>query len=203
VRGKGGHGAHPHAAVDAIPAAAAMVLALQNVAARETDPLKSVVLTIGTIAGGYRNNIIADVVELSGTIRAFDPEIREGWEKRVRRIVDGVSAAYGVKSELRVLYGYPPVVNDVPLAQAFSEYLQRAGVRVERLAPSMGAEDFAYFALRVPGVLVRLGVRSERDGAVHSGHSPEFRVDENALPLGIRTLVAFATGVASGEIPLA
>ena len=91
----------------------------------------------------------------------------------------------------------------MPLAQAFSEYLQRAGVRVERPAPTMGAEDFAYFALRVPGVLVRLGVRSERDGAVHSGHSPQFVVDENALPLGIRTLVTFATGVASGEIPLA
>ena len=101
------------------------------------------------------------------------------------------------------MYGYPPVVNDVPLAQAFSEYLQRGGVRVEKLPPSMVAEDFAYFALRVPGVLVRLGVRNEHAGAVHSGHSPEFRMDENALPLGIRTLVAFATGVGGGEIALA
>ncbi len=202
VRGKGGHGAHPHSAIDAIPASAAMVLALQNLAARETDPLKSVVLTIGTIAGGYRSNIIADVVEMSGTVRAFDSEIREGWEKRVRRIVDGISAAYGVTSELRVLYGYPPVVNDVALSQAFSEYLRRGGVRVEKLAPSMGAEDFAYFALRVPAVLVRLGVRTEHGGAVHSGHSPEFRIDESALPLGIRTLVAFATGIGGGEIPL-
>jgi amidohydrolase len=203
VRGQGGHGAYPHSALDTVPAAAAMVLALQNIAARETDPLKSVVVTIGTIRGGYRNNVIADVVEMSGTLRAFDPEIRDGFDRRVRRIVDGVAQAYNVRAEVRVVRGYPPVHNDETLAENFTTYMrERSAIAVERLMPTMGGEDFAYFAQRVPGLQIRLGVRNERVGAIHSGHSPEFRIDEDALPVGVASLVAFATGVGSGEIRL-
>jgi amidohydrolase len=203
VQGRGGHGAYPHTANDAIPAAAAMILALQNIAARETDPLKSVVVTVGTVNGGYRNNVIADEVKMSGTFRAHDPEIRDGLESRARRILDGVAQAYGVSAKLEVLYGYPPVVNDVALAQQFKDYMiANSGLRVESPPPTMGAEDFAYFAQRVPGVHVRLGIRSEKAGSVHSGHSPQFRLDEDALPVGVQTLVAFATSVGSGAITI-
>jgi amidohydrolase len=201
IRGKGGHGAYPHTAVDAIPAASAVVLALQNIAARETDPLQSVVVTIGTIEGGYRNNVIADEVRMSGTLRAHDPQIRDGLEARVRRIVDHVSAAYGASAEIRIVRGYPPVVNDAALAESFAKYLrENTAFDVRGMPPTMGAEDFAYFAQRVPGVHVRLGIRSERAGSVHSGHSPEFRIDEAALPVGVRTLVAFAVAGGSGAI---
>lgn len=201
VQGRGGHGAYPHTAADAIPAACAMVSALQTIASRETDPLKSVVVTVGTINGGYRNNVIADEVKMSGTLRAHDPEIRNALEARVRRILDGVAAAYGVNVQIEVLYGYPPVVNDVTLAENFSQYMKtHSALQVARPAPTMGAEDFAYFAQRVPGVHVRLGIRNEQTGAVHSGHSPEFRIDEAALPVGVQTLVAFATSVGSGQV---
>ncbi len=202
VRGKGGHGAYPHTAVDTIPAASAIVLALQNIAARETDPLKSVVVTIGTIEGGYRNNVIADEVKMSGTLRAHDPGVRDGLEARVQRIVEHVASAYGARAEVRVLRGYPPVVNDVPLAESLTRYLREHApeITIHRLSPTMGAEDFAYFARAVPGVHVRLGVRSEAEGAVHSGHSPEFRIDEAALPVGVRTLVGFALAGTAGEL---
>jgi len=201
VRGKGGHGAYPHTAVDAVPAAAAAVLALQNIAARETDPLESVVVTIGTIEGGYANNVIADEVRMRGTLRALDPEIRNALEGRVRRIVDGVAAAYNATAEVRVVRGYPPVLNDVALAEAFAQYMRaNSPFRVERMPPTMGGEDFAYFAQRVPGVHVRLGVRSEAAGAVHPGHSAHFRIDEAALPVGVATLAAFAAAVGSGGI---
>jgi len=203
IRGKGGHGGYPHKAVDAIPAAAAVVLALQNIAARETDPLASVVVTIGTIAGGYRNNVIADRVQLTGTIRTYDPDLRNGIEARVRRIVDGVAAAYGCSGEVELVYGYPPVVNDAALAAAFADYVrERNGTPVVALPPTMGAEDFAYFAQRVPAVVGRLGIYNEALGSVHSGHSPQFRLDEAAIPTGIATLVAFAEGVTSGALPL-
>ena len=202
VEGRGGHGAYPHTAADALPAAAAMVLALQNIAAREIDPLKSVVVTVGTIAGGYRNNVIADEVKMSGTFRSHDPEIRSQLEERARRILEGVAAAYGVRVRLDVNYGYPPVVNDSDLAEEFAEYLRAAepGLHVERLPPTMGAEDFAYFANCVPGVLVRLGVASEKSGATHPGHSARFRLDEDALPVGVQTLVTFADAVTSGAV---
>jgi amidohydrolase len=193
VRGVGGHGAYPHSAVDAIPASAAVVLALQNVVAREIDPLASAVVTIGTISGGYRNNVIADEVKMSGTLRAHDPAVRDALEERVRRIIAGVAAAYNVDARVQVVRGYPPVVNDEPLAQRFAEYVRaNSSLRVERPQPTMGGEDFAYFAQRVPGLLIRLGVRSESSGAVHPAHSPLFRIDEDALPVGVATLVLFA-----------
>lgn len=201
VRGKGGHGAYPHTAVDAIPVSAAIVLALQNIAARETDPLKSVVVTIGTIAGGYRNNVIADEVRMTGTLRAHDPAVRDGLDARVRRIVEHAAAAYGANAEVTIVRGYPPVVNDERLAESFAVAMRAMpGIRVERLAPTMGGEDFAYFAQRVPGVHVRLGIRSDVAGSVHPGHSAEFRIDEAALPVGVRTLVAFARGVGDGSV---
>jgi amidohydrolase len=201
IRGKGGHGAYPHKAIDAIPAAAATVLALQNIAARETDPLASIVVTLGTIEGGYRNNVIADRVKLTGTIRTHDPAIREAAHAKVRRIIEGVSAAYGTHAEVNIILGYPPVVNDPVLTEAFGTYAREvAGIPVEVPAPTMGGEDFAYFAQRVPGVLVRLGIFNQALGSVHSGHSPQFRLDEGAIPTGIRTLVAFARGVGEGAM---
>jgi amidohydrolase len=201
VRGKGGHGAYPHTAVDTMPAAAALILALQNIAARETDPLKSVVVTIGTIAGGYRNNVIADRIEMSGTLRAHDPAIRDALEGRVQRIARGVAETYNVEIDVRIVHGYPPVVNDVALAEGFARYMrEHSQLRVEQLMPTMGAEDFAYFAQRIPAVHVRLGVRSEAAGSIYPGHSPEFRIDEAALPAGVETLVAFVIAVGSGGI---
>ncbi len=201
VRGKGGHGAYPHTSVDAIPAASAIVLGLQNIAARETDPLKSVVVTIGTIAGGYRNNVIADEVQMTGTLRAHEPEIRDALEARVRRVVDGIAAAYQATAEVRIVKGYPPVVNDPTLAEGFAAYMhEHSGLSVERLPPTMGGEDFAYFAQRVPGLHVRLGIRSEAAGSTHSGHSPQFRIDEAALPAGVQTLVAFAVATGDGSV---
>ncbi|MGA8575743.1 MAG: M20 family metallopeptidase [Candidatus Cybelea sp.] len=201
VRGSGGHGAYPHAAVDAIPATAAIVLALQNVVARETDPLASAVVTIGTIAGGFRNNVIADEVNLSGTLRAYDPAVRAELETRIRRIVAGVAAAYNVRAEVRVIRGYPPVRNDEALAEQFSGYLRaHSRLHVEAPMPTMGAEDFAYFAQRVPGLLMRLGVRSEAAGSTHPIHSAQFRIDERALALGVMALVLFARAFGGREI---
>jgi amidohydrolase len=201
VRGSGGHGGYPHTAIDAIPASAALVLALQNVVARETDPLASAVVTVGTIAGGYRNNVIADEVNLSGTLRAHDPVVRDSLEARLRRIVAGVASAYNVSAEVRLVRGYPPVHNNVTLAHDFARYVRdESRLQVEEPPATMGAEDFAYFAQRVPGLLIRLGVRSEVSGAVHPGHSPLFRVDEAALPLGVTTLALFALAVTGGAI---
>ncbi len=203
IRGKGGHGAYPHKAIDVIPCAAAAVLALQNVAARETDPLASIVVTVGTVAAGYRNNVIADRATLTGTIRTQDPAVREAAHAKVRRIVDGVAAAYGAQAAVEMLLGYPAVVNDAALAAAFAAYAQDvAGIPVESPPPTMGGEDFAYFAQRVPGLMVRLGIFNQEVGSIHSGHSPQFRLDEGALPTGIRTLVAFARGVGAGAVPL-
>ncbi len=201
IAGRGGHGASPHTAIDAIPCAAATVLALQNIAAREIDPFKTVVVTIGTIEGGYRNNIIADRVTMSGTFRSQDPMVRAELEERGRRIVEGVAAAYGARATLDVTYGYPAVQNDPVLAASFRSYMSSvSAIPVSSPPPTMGGEDFAYFAQRAPGLLIRHGIRSESAGSVHPGHSPEFRVDEASLRYGIETLVCFARGVGAGLV---
>jgi len=182
IEGKGGHGASPHTAVDAIPCAAATVLALQNLAARETDPL-------------------ATSVGMSGTFRTQDRALRATLEGRARRIVEGVAAAYGARGNLTVIYGYPPVVNDDALAAGFAAYAAtNTSSTIAEPPPTMGGEDFAYFAERVPGVMARLGIRSEHAGSVFPGHSAEFRIDEDAIAYGIEALVAFARGVGSGAI---
>lgn len=201
IDGLGGHGAMPHKAVDVIPCAAATVLALQNLAARETDPMQSIVVTIGTIEGGYRNNVIADRVKMSGTFRTQDPAIRAELEGRARRIINGVAAAYNAKAKLEVIYGYPVVINNPFLTQSCREAIAACGdIAIENPPPTMGGEDFAYFAQRAPGLLIRLGIRNEAAGIVHMGHSAEFRVDEAAIPVGIKTLLTFARGVGDGTI---
>jgi amidohydrolase len=201
IEGVGGHGAAPHKAVDTIPCAAATVLALQNIAARETDPLQSIVVTIGTIEGGYRNNVIADRVRMSGTFRTQNEELRASLEGRARRIVEGVAAAYGARAHVEVKWGYPAVVNDASLTQGFAAVIERRGdIVLANPPPTMGGEDFSYFAARAPGLMIRLGVRNEAAGIVHYPHSPQFRVDEAAIPVGIATLAAFARSVGAGEI---
>lgn len=197
IEGVGGHGAMPHKAVDTIPCAAAAVLALQNIAARETDPLQSIVVTIGTIEGGYRNNVIADRVKMSGTFRTQDPGLRVELEGRARRIVDGIASAYNAKAKLEVIYGYPAVINDPTLTESLRAAIAKRGdIVIESPPPTMGGEDFSYFAQRAPGVMVRLGIRNEAAGITATAHSPEFRLDEAALPVGIATLVTFARTIA-------
>ncbi|MBD5635876.1 MAG: amidohydrolase [Candidatus Eremiobacteraeota bacterium] len=201
IVGKGGHGASPHTTVDTIPCAAATVLALQNIAARETDPLKTIVVTIGTIQGGYRNNIIADRVVMTGTFRTQDAQIRADVEGRARRIVENVAAAYGATGTLEMFWGYPAVVNDAELARSFREFMAvETTVPVLAPAATMGGEDFAYFAERAPGLLIRHGIRNVAKDSVHPGHSAQFRLDEDALSYGIATLVAFARGVGAGAV---
>ncbi len=201
IEGRGGHGSAPHNAIDAIPAAANVVLAMQNIAARETDPFATVVVSIGTIEGGYRNNIVADRVKLTGTFRSQDPTIRVALEHRARRIVEHAAAAYGCTGTLDMIWGYPAVVNDARLAATFRAYMEsNSAIPVLAPPPTMGGEDFAYFAERAPGLLVRHGIRSEGKGSVHPGHSPQFRVDEDALAYGIETLVTFARGVGAGHV---
>jgi len=203
IVGRGGHGAYPHTGVDAIVAASAVVGALQSIVSREIDPLASAVVTIGTIAGGYRNNALADEVVMTGTLRAHDPAIRDSFAARVERIARSVAEGYGARAELELRRGYPPVVNDAEIARGFAPILAReAGVTVIEAAPTMGGEDFAYIALAVPALQMRLGVRNEGIGAVRSGHSAEFILDEAALAHGVDALLAFVDALGSGELPL-
>ncbi|HEV2908658.1 MAG TPA: amidohydrolase [Candidatus Eremiobacteraceae bacterium] len=193
VRGRGGHGAYPHGSVDTIPIAAEIVGAVQRIVSREIDPLESVVMSIGVIRGGYRRNIIADKTVLEGTFRCLDEDVRKGIPARLERMVKGICDAHRATYEIEFEFGYPSVMNDPALVERIVSILEDAGETVEAIPrPSMGAEDFAYFAQRAPGCYLRLGVGFPGDTDPAMTHSPEFRLDERALATGVRTFRTLA-----------
>ena len=188
ITGRGGHAASPHLGVDTIPVAAEIIGALQRIASRETDPLESVVVSIGTIHGGQRSNIIADRTEITGTVRCFNEALRDTIPRRIERIAQGICAAHGATCTLHYEMGYPSVQNDERLARLVASVLQETPevVRLTELpAPRMGAEDFAYFAQAVPACMLRLGVVASGTREPAMLHASEFRLDERALRTGV------------------
>jgi amidohydrolase len=195
IRGRGGHGGYPHLAVDTIPIAAEIVGALQRIASREVDPLDAVVVAIGQIQGGYRRNVIADVTTISGTIRCLNEAVRATIPDRVERVVRGICDAHRATHAMKFALGYPSVHNDVALADRIADIARStegipAVVTLDR--PTMGAEDFSYFAQLAPGCMIRLGVGRPGDETPPMLHSPNFRLDEAALTSGVALFRALA-----------
>lgn len=200
VIGRGGHAAHPHQAIDAIAVAAQVVSALQMLVSRQRDPLQALVITIGTIAGGFARNVIAPSVKLSGTARSLDPALRERLPGMLDDIVAGVTRAFGASHTLQYRLGYPSTFNDpglIPLLAASVAAVSGSG-RLAITPPSMGGEDFAYYAQRVPGLMARIGVRNEARGLIHPLHHPNFDLDEAALPVGASVLADVALRYLAG-----
>lgn len=204
VRGRQVHGATPWAGVDPIVAASQIVLGLQTVVSRQSDLTASpVVVTVGAMNGGVRNNIIPDSVVLQGTIRTFDPSVKRVVHERVRRTAEQIAASQGATAAVVIEERTPVTANDAGLAERMGATLRRvagpANVSVAR--PVTGAEDFGYFAERVPGLFVFVGVRPKGspESAFVSNHSPRFFADEAALPAGTRALVALATDFLAGR----
>ena len=192
ITGRGGHAGHPETAIDPIPIAASVVTALQQVVSREIDPVVPAVLSIGSIAGGTRHNVIAPSVHMQGTMRTVDPATRELLVKRVTAISEGLAAAHRATAQVQVRRGYAAGYNDPQLAglvaEAASDVLGPEGV-VWEPSPSMGSEDFfAFGSTGVPVCMFRLGVGNVAAGITAPLHSPDFNLDEDALPLGVAVL---------------
>jgi amidohydrolase len=196
VKGRQTHAAYPWLGVDPIEVASRIVLAIQAIPARRVDTRIPAVVSIGAIHGGVRHNIIPDEVELLGTIRALDPELRRELHAKVRSTAILIARSAGAEAEVDITLGYPIANNDRELTARMLPTLERIAGRdrVIRALPRTGAEDFAFFQERVPGLYLWLGVRpsgvSEDEAAPN--HSPRFFVDEGALLLGVRTLAGLA-----------
>jgi amidohydrolase len=196
VTGRGGHAATPHQGPDAILVASEIVTGLQALVSRVRDPVDPVVVSVGSIHGGTKNNILPSTVVLEGTVRTVRPATRELVERALKRRVRALASSLG--ASVRVVYrrGYPALVNPPGptrrVARALAEELGRENV-VEVEDPIMGAEDFARYLERVPGTFLRLGVG--RPGVPASLHSATFAPDERALVLGAATLLAATEGL--------
>lgn len=189
VGGRGGHGAHPQQTVDAIVVAAQVITALQTIVSRQVSPLEAVVVTIGTIRGGSANNIIADKVELWGTVRTLAETVRTALPEKIERLIAGTTAAYGASYRFIYSQGYPVLVSDTALSGLLETSAAAVAGRenVVRLPPSMGGEDFAYFAAALPSTFFRIGSSSPH---FHfPAHHPQFDFDEEAIGVGVKVLV--------------
>jgi len=196
--GKGGHAARPHQSRDPIVAASHLVIQLQTIVSRSVDPLEPAVVTIGRIAGGTVRNVIPEEVEMEGTIRSLRPETRQLLWDRIQAVARACELGFDVRCVVRREEGYPPCVNDT----AVSKFLHKVSSqvlgknRVQILSPSMGAEDFSYFASVVPGAILRLGCANRSKGICWDQsnsseiglHSPKFDIDEAVLGIGVRVL---------------
>jgi amidohydrolase len=191
IRGQQSHGARPHESVDPVVMAAQAVLALQTIRSRNMDPLAPGVVTVGTIHGGERNNIIPSEVRMTGTVRTFDPDVQDMVERRMREILDGVARGGGGSYELSYDRVVPVTVNDRGLTERIASALAEAvgPESVHVLPPTATAEDFAYFAQEIPGFYFRLG--TTRPGGTSGGlHTPTYTGDDAAVPVGIRAMTA-------------
>ena len=183
VKGKGGHGAIPNATRDPIVAASAMVMNLQTIVSRNVSPLDSAVVSIGTFHAGIANNVIPEIVEMTGTVRSFDPETRQMLPKRIKEILDYTAKAYRVDVELEYIFDLPAVYNSDEMAElaykAAEEIVGKDGI-VEPV-PTMGGEDFSIYMEKIPGFFFWLGVGNEEKGMNYVWHNPRFDGDERAI----------------------
>lgn len=201
VHGRAGHGAYPASAVDAIVAAAQVVTAIQTVVSRNVDARDSAVVSFGIIQGGTQGNILADRVELTGTVRTLDPHIRELVLRRIRETAEGVAAGLGGSAEVHIEPSYDPLINDNTMVEVVrANATELAGEdNVEVFTkPNMGVEDFGYYVSHVPGAFFSIGVRNEDRGIVNPVHHVLFDADEEAMAYGAAVQVLNALTVLRG-----
>ncbi len=191
VIGKGGHGAHPEGAIDAIVIAAEIVGALQTITSRNLAAQQAGVVTVGTFHAGTVRNIIAERAELQLSLRSLTKETQQLLKERIEQLVQGITAAYGATYKYDYLYGYPAVFNHeeaiAELMEAATPVIGQENIIVNPLA-SMVGEDFAYYAEKAPGVLFWLGARVPEGQPAYPLHNPKVQFNEDALRLGMEIM---------------
>ena len=183
VIGKGGHGSTPHKVVDPIFISGYVILALHGIVSRQIAPHDPAVISIGTIQGGQTDNVIPEVVDMTGTIRYLNPEVQETIHAEIKKAFE-VARSLGGDYELKIVVGYPPMHNHVEVVNLLKDV---AGDllgedKIIPPEPSMGAEDYAFFLQEAKGAMFMLGCEIEGDTRRH--HDPRFDIDEDCMPIG-------------------
>jgi amidohydrolase len=192
VTGKGGHGAHPDKTVDPFYLLAHVILALNGIISRRINPFEPAVVSIGSISGGFTENVIPDRVKLTGTLRFTNMEVQKQIHAEIKRAFD-VAKALGGDYELRFAIGGPPMIND----KLVSDVIEKTGQdllgmeNVTEIEKTLGAEDFGEFLKHAPGAMFTLGTQ-KKGHEEYLLHHPKFDIDERAMPIGTAMLVETA-----------
>jgi amidohydrolase len=192
ISGRGGHVALPHLTDDVLACGATTVTALQAIVPRGVDPLEPTVVSVGKMESGTARNVLPPACKLYGTARALNEVTLKKLRDSIKVVTKSVAAEFGCSAKLTFFDGYPPLINDEEavayLAGAARKALGSRSVTTIR-NPFMGGEDFARYLEHAPGAMFHLGVRNRKIGAIYGWHNPKFVADENAIEVGIRTLV--------------
>ncbi len=194
IVGRGGHGSEPHETVDPIYVAAHVILALQGVSSRMINPVQPFVITVGAVHSGTKENIIPDVAMLEGTIRTLDESTRKLAKRRVEAVAKGVCKSFGATAEVKFeTDAYPVTVNDPKATVDAVRVLKRIpGIKIKKIEPVLGGEDFSRFLQKAPGMFYFLGTDNPAKGCIYPNHSSRFKVDEDVLKVGAASLAMLA-----------
>jgi carboxypeptidase Ss1 len=194
INGRGGHGAYPQHTIDPIYVAAQLIIALQGVSGRMIDPIQPIVISVGSIHSGTKENIIPDQAILHGTIRTVDEFTRKRAKAKVSEVAKGVCRAFGAKAEVEFEKdAYPVMVNDEKVTERAKNIVRKLpGTRVKLMALQLGGEDFSRFLHEAPGTFYFLGTKNPAKGCIYNNHSPRFKVDEDVLKFGTASLAQLA-----------
>lgn len=196
IIGKGGHGAIPHLANDPVLAAAQIISGLQSIVARNVAPLQTAVISVTAINGGEAFNVIPPSVDFKGTIRTFDPAVRETVLTRFHQVVEGIATSLGCKAEIDIQSLTPALVNDPQIADVVQQAADRfEGLKNDLQFATMGSEDMAFFLQRVPGCFFFVGSANHEKGLDAPHHHPQFDIDERVLPVAAALMVESATSI--------
>jgi amidohydrolase len=190
IRGKKVHGAYPHDGIDTVVVAAECVTALQTIRSRRINTQEPLVITLGSIHGGNRFNIIADEVKLEGTMRTLSEEVRAKAIEMMKQTLAGVTSAYGASYEMEFGTNNPVTYNDPALVEATLPVMRKiiGEKNVTSPKPQMGAEDFSRYQKVIPGFFYFLGVGNKEKGVTAMIHTPDFDIDEESLVLGVKLM---------------
>ncbi len=188
IKGRKSHGAYPYQGIDAIAIASQCIAALQSIHSRRIDSQNPSVLSLGTIHGGDRRNVIAENVVIQGTVRTLSDAVVDDYEAKIRQTLSGCATGMGGSFDLEFRRGYPAMVNSPALNRAAMPALEAVFGKPNIVSspPGLFAEDFSYFEKVIPGTMLQLGVRNEAKGITAPIHSAGFDIDEDAMLLGVR-----------------
>jgi len=202
IHGRQTHGAVPWAGIDPIVISAQVVNALQAIVSRQTNLVKGpAIVTIGSLHGGVRRNIIPDSVTMQGTIRMFDTAMQDEIHMRIKRTITDVVEAWGATADVTITKQTPVVENDPALTARMAPTLERYARHAAPVPPWTASEDFAFFGKKVPSLFVFLGVTpdSVKVETAAPNHSPRFFADESALPYGVQVMTGLAVDYLTGK----
>ncbi|OCT16999.1 peptidase M20 [Paenibacillus pectinilyticus] len=194
IQGKGGHGGLPHQTIDSVYVASQVVVNLQSIVSRQVDPVEPCVVSIGSFHGGSSFNVIAESSVLNGTVRTFNPELRQDVKARIERIVEATAEMSQATFELNYKFGYPTVINDAGEAERFYK-VGSALFGAESVHESpliMAGEDFSYYLQERPGCFMFVGAGNVENGIIYPHHHPKFDIDERSMLNAAKLLIGMA-----------